>query len=534
MIKSQISSVTVYSDRAEITRTASESLEKGEHTLIFDFLPVSIEPESVQVKGKGDAVLKDVKFKTAYYEEFPDQDIKILSDEKNKLEEAIIELDDQINHAEKEKSFIEDIAKRLTVSTAKSEAFEFNPDKWIKMVEFYRAKNDTLDKEIRSANREKKAFFNKLEKIRKEISAGGNQKQKSKNQVQVSVIMNEPGELFLDLVYIVYGPSWFPVYDLRVSTDNSRMTVSYHAMIQQNTQEDWNDVSLRLSTARPNISGTQPELSPWHINIFRPMPVRSATAYAPMEAAKAAPAVQMFNEKEEPYAINDLDTMHAELPPIPVAETIVETGATSVLFNIEGKNTIGGGNDTHRVTVFIKDFPAYFRYSSVPKLAPYAYLKAKVKNNTDYPFLPGESNVFLDNNFVAKSYMELAAPDEEFWTFLGVDEGMKIEHKFIKKFEVTEGVFSKTTRLMYEYLLVIKNNKKSKADIVIWDQIPISGNEEIKVILVEPEYKKDTPELKMNENNYIEWLLKPEPGQEIKIPFKFSVEYPKNISVTGL
>lgn len=531
IVNSRITAVTVYNDRAEVTRTAMETLDKGEHTLIFDFLPVTIDPNSIQVRGGGDAVLKDVKFKTVNYEELPDPNVKVLSDEKVKLEEKIAELDDQISHAGKEKNFIEDIAKRLTVSTAKSEAFEFNPDKWIRMVEFYRIKNDELDKEIRTAGKEKNSVMNKFHKIMKDIAATGNQKQKSKNQVEVSILMNSAGELILDLVYMVYGPSWVPVYDLRVSTDNNTMNVSYHGLIQQNTQEDWTDVYLKLSTARPNISGTQPELSPWRINIYQPQVLRSAKVYAPMEAVKAAPARQMFIEDEEVDAISQsLDALPAMAP----METTVETGATSVVFVIDGRNTIGSGNDRHRVTVLTKDFPAYFRYSSVPKLAPYAYLKAKVKNETEFPFLPGETNVFLDNNFVANSFMELAVPDEEFWTFLGVDEGMKIEYKFIKKYEATEGMFSKTTRLMYEYLFIIKNNKKSKADLVIWDQIPISGNEEIKVTLVEPEYKKDSPDLKMNENNYIEWLLKPVPGQEMKIPFKFSIEYPKNTAVAGL
>lgn len=533
IVNSSITAVTVYNDRAEITRTVIEKPDEGEQTLVFDFLPACIDPNSIQVRGKGNAVLKDVKFKTVNYADPPDPGFRLLLDDNLKLEEAIAELDDQVNHAEKEKSFIEDIAKRLTVSTAKSEAFEFNPDKWIKMVEFYRTKNDALDKEIRSANREKKVLFNKLEKIRKDISAAGNQKQKSKNQVQVLLIMNEPGELVLDLIYIVYGPSWVPVYDLRVSTDTSTMTVSYHAMIQQNTQEDWTDISLSLSTARPNISGTQPELTPWHINIYQPVSRSRTAVYEPKEFDKAAPAKQMFVEAgyEE---IDNLEQLQESMPPIPVAETTVETGATSVLFRIEGHNTIGSGNDNHRVTVLTREFPAYFRYSAVPKLAQFAYLKARVKNETEYPFLAGESNVFLDSNFVANSYMEPAAPGEEFWTFLGIDEGMKIEYKFIKKFEVTEGMFSKTTKLMYEYLFIIKNNKKSKADLVLWDQIPISGNEEIKVTLVEPEYKKNTTDLKMNENNYIEWLFKPEPGQELKIPFKFSVEYPKNIIVSGL
>jgi uncharacterized protein (TIGR02231 family) len=530
IVKSQITAVTVYNDRAEITRTAKEKLEKGEHVLTFDMLPETIEQNSLQTKGRGNAVLKDVKFKTVYFAELPDSDIKSLSDEKQKLEDIIVEMNDKIKHAEKEKTFIEDIAKRLTVSTAKSESFEFDPDKWIKMVEFYRSKNDELDKEIRITKREKNIIQNKLEKIINDIESAGNGTRKNRNQVEISILMNETGEVGLDLIYIVYGPSWHPVYDLRVSTENNSMNISYKALVRQCTSEDWNNIDLKLSTARPSINGQQPELSPWHINIYYPQIPKAAMASAPSgENVKRAAMTQMMRVEE--VMPEESDSYEEEIVSI---DSAVETGATSVLFVVGGKNNIGSGDEQHKVSILIKDFSAYFRYSCVPKLSQYAYLKAKVKNETEYPFLPGESNVFLDNNFVANSYMDLAAPGEEFWTFLGIDEGMKIVYKFINRYEITEGVFSKTRKLMYEYLTTIKNNKKTEADVVLWDQLPISGNEEITVTMIDPEYKKDTPNLKMDENNYIEWLFKPKPGQEIKVPFKFSIEYPKNISVEGL
>ena len=43
-----------------------------------------------------------------------------------------------------------------------------------------------------------------------------------------------------------------------------------------------------------------------------------------------------------------------------------------------------------------------FEYETVPKKNPYAYLKAKVTNTSDYSLLAGPANVFFENNFVAK------------------------------------------------------------------------------------------------------------------------------------
>ena len=176
---------------------------------------------------------------------------------------------------------------------------------------------------------------------------------------------------------------------------------------------------------------------------------------------------------EESMEDYDMEMVHSE--------STVESGATSVVFDIDGSNTIKSDNEPHLVTITIQEFPAGFRYSAVPKNSQYAYLKAKVKNDSDYPFLHGDTNVFLDNNFVANSHLKAVAPTEEFWTFLGVDESIKVEYKFVKRFDETGGLFVEKNKKIFEYLIKIINNKKTQEEIVVWDQLPISQNEKIKV-----------------------------------------------------
>ncbi len=528
IIQSQITKVTVYSDRAEISRSTENELIQGDHLLIFDMLPDHTESNSIQVRGIGNAALKDVKFRTVYFDEHPDSDLTVLHAQEIELADRMNELDDTIKHSEQEKSFIEDIAKSITSAAGENYTPEIDPQKWIKMVEFYRNKLDTLDRDIRTAQKDKNIIHNKIKKLSKEIKEIAGRNRKQKNQVEASIEMKETGKLTLELSYIVYGPSWKPVYNISVASAEKILTLTYNALIQQNTSEDWNDAAIRLSTARPNINGQQPELTPWHLSLYRPVRIQASSA-PELPPVRSAAMSQMFK-------VSDEDAYPEEecLAEMDIAESSVETGITSAVFNVNGINTIKSDNQQYKVTILIQDFPAVFRYSSVPKLSPYAYLKSMVKNDTDFPLLPGETNVFLDNNFVASAYQELIAPSEEFWTFLGIDESISVDHKFIKKFIVTEGLISKTTKIRYEYLITVKNKKKSEEDVVIWDQLPISGNEEIKVELVEPVYKSDSAKLKMNESRFLEWFFKMKPGEEVKIPFIFVVEYPKNSEVAGL
>lgn len=529
-LKSRISAVTVYSDRAQVTRTATERLAAGEYRLVFDNLPMGLQPGSIQVNGTGNAVLSDVKTNLKRYSESADRAQKALLDEKTRLEDQIAQMDGNAVQAHGEKEFMANIAKKLTGVTDKTPAGELDPERWVKMVDFYRNRNLALDREIRNIGIARRNLEARLEKVNRQIADLGSSEQKSAYQVEVLVRMKKAGALSLKLSYIVHGTSWKPVYDLRVSTREKKLELVYNAVITQNTSEAWDDVAIELSTAQPGIGGQQPELSPWRLNLLEPHPVRPFSAAAPMAAPVAAN--QMYKMEKSMRAVEKAEPMEEDT--IEKPDATVQANATSVVFEIKGRNSIASDNLPHKVTVLMQRFPAEFRYSTAPKLSPHVYLKTKVKNASEFPLLPGVTNIFLDNNFVANAAMNQVAPGEEFWTFLGADSSIRVERKFIKKHQEQEGVFDKKVKLVYEYQTEISNNKKSEEELVLWDQIPISSHQDITVKLVEPQFEKDSAVIKMNEQNYIEWLFTMKPGQKIKVPFVYTVEYPQGKQVTGL
>ncbi len=70
----------------------------------------------------------------------------------------------------------------------------------------------------------------------------------------------------------------------------------------------------------------------------------------------------------------------------------------------------------HVATINLK--PA-FEYNTVPKLAQHAFLRAKVINDSTYPFLAGPANVFLDQSYVTETTLKSTSPKEEFSCSLG-------------------------------------------------------------------------------------------------------------------
>jgi len=65
-ISSYIKEVTVFSDRALVVRQATVNLVPGERTIKFSKLTGSLDPNTVQIKGRGNALIKGVKVSKVY------------------------------------------------------------------------------------------------------------------------------------------------------------------------------------------------------------------------------------------------------------------------------------------------------------------------------------------------------------------------------------------------------------------------------------------------------------------------------------
>ena len=202
----------------------------------------------------------------------------------------------------------------------------------------------------------------------------------------------------------------------------------------------------------------------------------------------------------------------------------------STTFEINTKNTIPSDNSTHKVTIAINNLPIDFSYTSIPKVLEKVYVKGKAANKNDYPLLEGEINIFVDNDFVNRTFLNTVVPTDTLELALGIDESIKCEKILKNKFVESKGLFDGSKMITYDYEIKITNNRKTAEDISILDQLPISRNEKIKTELLIP---KDLAE-KLNDKKELKWDLKLNPGETKIIPLKFTIEFPNNINVYGL
>ena len=208
----------------------------------------------------------------------------------------------------------------------------------------------------------------------------------------------------------------------------------------------------------------------------------------------------------------------------------VRASQGSVVFDIPVKTSIPSDNSAHKVTIAIGSLDVLPFYTTTPKIMQTAFLQGKIVNSSTYPFLEGDVNVFLGNEFVNQTSIDYISSKDTMELSLGTDPAIKVQRKLINKFSESSGFTSGKRKVTYEYQIIITNNRNATTAIQVNDQFPLSQNEKIKIKLEAPDEKI----AEIDELNNIHWRLVLPAGETQTLPLKFEVEYPKDLQISGL
>ena len=534
-VDSRISAVTVYQDRAVVTRSATVQLTGGTTELIFANLPQALNEQSLQVSGKGtaQATILDVSAKQTFVDYTPNARVK--------------ELEDQLRALGKQMRGIDDRATLLNASSAtldRMEAALFAPptkdvprpdlNQFTASLAYLSEQKAKLTTDRAALDEQREDLHNKITTVQNQLNelrgAGG----KAFKTVTVRVAAAQAGSLDVSLAYTVPGASWVPSYDARVASSERTVQLDYFGLVRQGTGEDWKDVALTLSTARPSMGGAAPVLSVWQLDVFDLRAVEFARRDQLDKKYKAmrenAPAAGGMVNMQSLTTNATGGGFADEAKDASFATATLEAGATSASFKIAVNSSIASDNSPQKVPITSASLKAVPEYLTVPKRQAAAFLTSKVINSSDFPLLAGAMNVFLDGTFVATSGLRTVMSGEKFDLALGVDDGIAIKHKRVNKFTEDTGLTNSGKRINYEYLITVQNNKKTAERVIVADQVPLSRNEKIVVKLLSP----DAKEVKPTDEGTLKWTLDLKPGEKRELTVKFTVEYDNGVNVAGL
>ena len=349
----------------------------------------------------------------------------------------------------------------------------------------------------------------------------------------VRVAATTAGSLDVTLGYAVHGASWTPAYDARLRGETRVVELTYYGVVRNGTGEDWNNLALTLSTARPSMGGGAPELPAWIVDVSRPMPMPLAMEMRRKEMSER----QAFNQMAVASAAPMADARVAQ--DAGLAFSTIEAGTTSATFKIATPVTLASDSTSQKVAITSAKLPGNLQYQATPKLLEAAFLRASVTNTGEFPFLAGPVSTFLDDTFVATSRLKTVMPGERFELALGVDDAIAVKRHLVNRFAEDTGLTNSGRRVTYEFLVTITNNKKTAERVVFTEAIPVSRDEKIVVKLLTPlERELGTAaapkEVSREEDGKLVWRLDLKPGEQREIPLKVSIDHPADVQVVGL
>lgn len=527
-LASSIGAVTVYQDRAVVTRAASSELPAGEHELVLEKLPASLQENSLQVSAKssGQATLLDVRVRDAFQADTVNERVKQLEDQIRKLQGQQAALDDEAAVLDNQRELVAMMQRGAT------EPAKDGPRPTLDELKAIQALSaDTLSRTLAGLRRvaeQRDDLERQLSAAQGELGQLQGQLNRRTKTVTLRVNLARAGKLDLNVSYAVAGARWTPSYDARLRPADRSVDLGYFGVIRQNTGEDWNNVKLTLSTARPALGGGAPKLNPWIIDVAAPPPPMPAPVAAAAPAMRPEPRARQ--SPKAAYAEAAAADMAPVLEEAKVSTAEVQSEATSASFQIRQPATLPSDNSTQRVAITTAKLPATLQYQSTPALREAAFLTALANNNTEYPFLAGTLNTFLEDAFVAASSMKPVMPGEKVELALGADDGISIKRQLVNRFTESTGFSGNGKRVTYEYKITVKNNKATKEQVSFKDRLPISRNEKIEVKLLSPADR----DIKREDDGVLVWNWDMEPGKSRDAVLKFSVDYPGDIDVAGL
>ncbi len=559
-VDSKIAAATVYPDRAVVSRVATAKVGAGTNEIVFAGLPSGLVDDSVQVTAKGSVVasLLDIATRTVFVTAEPDARVKTLEDKLVELRREERALNDQNALLESQRALLGTIEKAYT--TPAPAAVGATPparpalEDYAKLLSFSAEQRARLDEQARKLERDRAALGEKIAACEAQLNEirGKQPGRRATKAVAVRLAAPAAGELEVRLSYAISGASWTPAYDARLRSAERKVQLDAFGLVRNATGEDWKNVELTLSTARPGLGGSAPEVAPWYVDVFeRPARPASGSAASSQRGSASEPAVfnnlRMLSTSSDQYFLNRSASAPASAEPAEatLAAAEIASAATSANFRIATPVTLASDNTPQRVPVGAATFAAGLQYQATPKLQETAYLAAYVLNTSELPFLGGAMNVFLDDTFVASSRLATTMPGEKFTLNLGADEGISIKRKIVSRFTEDTGFTTRSRRTTYEILVTVTNNKRTAERIVVKDAAPVARDEKILVKLIAPMEREllkpedaalqpPRPGIARAADGKITWRFDLKPGERRELPLKFSIEHPADLTVTGV
>jgi len=505
-----IESVTVFPDRATVTRVVEVGVESGAGELVQSDLPTGLSRDSLRISASGPSGLR-----LGAYQLEPVRGSERVSERARELEQRLQNLrderagiDDDLEARELQLSLLRSLANGAGQGDEKLAI-----DGWgDALLTVGSGAQDVLSAR-RALSLQRRELSEEIERLEKERADLGQQQQ---DTLRLSLAWESAsaGVAEFTIEYTVGGAYWRPVYEWRLDTAENRLQIVQFAEVRQRTGEDWSDAELELSLSRPSAGGRLPEASPWWVDVIEPEPEQKADRSR--QLMSEADGVAMT----APSAGAQADWASAEL----VGNEYTQA------YRVPGRASVAADNQPHRFQLDEHRVDVSLGARTVPRHQTTAWLYAEGtwEGELALPLPPGSVTLYQDDTLVGQTRFAGVAPGGELASSFGVDDRITVEYELVRDDSGSEGMLRKSNVLTRVHRIGVSNGHSRPIDLTVFDAMPVSRDERIEVALTDAATAPDRRDVD-GRPGVLAWDRKVPAGGELKLTVGYRLSFPDDL-----
>lgn len=293
-LEAPVTHVTVFADRARITRTAKLTLA-GEQTVTFPALPSAAEEASIRVEADGADVAR-VELERVAAGELPLDDAKALVAQAQQVTVELARVRRDLAATQRQVRGLADLAPSAPGDVAGRPAPKLTPAQWPQSTAALGDLLAAAQASQRALEKEERGLVEKERTLRANAQKLG-ALTRGPFSVQPQATLRGSGAATVTLTYVVQQAQWLPAWDLQFLPATNTVQLGLAGLVTQRSGEDWTQAALVLSTAFPLLAAQAPKLLAWKIgttdrfvptpsprlDLVRPLPAQRPTPQGPTE-----------------------------------------------------------------------------------------------------------------------------------------------------------------------------------------------------------------------------------------------------------
>jgi uncharacterized protein (TIGR02231 family) len=519
LVDAGISAVLVMEDRAQITRRAQVELVAGENPLTLESITPLLADRTLRCKvsgmdgdSKGAAKVLDVRVTRCYLSKAarPEKE-KELTESIQQLVDQLVDSADRLRIEEQQGlRLVQALGTQAVYMADRQQVGAFDAQ-WPGQMEEVFEQQEQVDERKLKLQKEIVEKEDRIRRLQEERRAVVGLIDDYKATVTTEIHAKAQGLYWVEWEYQVPCALWRPEYTAELNQGQQTAALSWYASgtVWQATLEEWDDVELSFSTARPALGAELPLLVDEELSTRPKTDVEKKV----VELSSRDQAI----EKTTSARLKESDT-----PPG------LDDGGQTRTFQVHSKVTVPSDGRPHRFA--FDDFQDDVRceYVCFGEKATFVFLRTLQSNRSEQPLLAGPVVLIKDGVFVGRSNISYVAKDEVFALSWGSEDGLVV----LRDANKTHSQVGLRKRHKHEFSvnIYLANYTGTPKNVLVVERLPVSEIESVEVSIVEVATTKG---FEKDQHGLCSWHLVLAAGQEQRVQLSYSVEMTNSIHWDG-